>query len=319
MEGGNETTNGSGVTQFAEGEPNNLNPTFCSPVGGAKPHGQKDKVLPPNKPVSALPASNQEPTLSVRNSVRFAHFITAFHPLATPKILVVHERNHFTNLASSMNHAQSYCRSIKRMRNSAGLLPSAYQQVEYLQSSGTQYIVTSVPIASYVETHCTGILSGTNTDLVSLVGGRNHNSGYGRYIVFSPQYSKLRLAYGEVNVNLNYASGDVLYEIIFNDSTHKVYIDGVQAAAFGSVSLDVAGQQNITLFGLSGYDGSHVDFLAIGKLYSVSFYNNTNGKQLGDYIPCYRKSDNKPGMYDLITTTFFTNAGTGEFTVGNII
>ena len=40
MEGGNETTN------------------------GAKPHGQKDMVMPPKKPFLALPASNQEPTLS---------------------------------------------------------------------------------------------------------------------------------------------------------------------------------------------------------------------------------------------------------------
>ena len=33
---------------------------------GAKPHGQKDKVLLPKKLISALPTSNQEPTLSAR-------------------------------------------------------------------------------------------------------------------------------------------------------------------------------------------------------------------------------------------------------------
>ena len=33
MKGGNETTNGSGVTQFAEGEPKNMNPTSGSPNG----------------------------------------------------------------------------------------------------------------------------------------------------------------------------------------------------------------------------------------------------------------------------------------------
>ena len=40
MKGGNEATN------------------------GATPHGQKDKVLSPKKPVLALPTSCQEPTLS---------------------------------------------------------------------------------------------------------------------------------------------------------------------------------------------------------------------------------------------------------------
>ena len=33
MEGGNEATNGSVVTQFAEGEPNLLNPSLGSPDG----------------------------------------------------------------------------------------------------------------------------------------------------------------------------------------------------------------------------------------------------------------------------------------------
>lgn len=30
-------------------------------------------------------------------------------------------------------------------------------------------------------------------------------------------------------------------------------------------------------------------------------------------IPSVRNSDNKPGMYDLVTNTFFTNEGEGEF------
>ena len=35
-----------------------------------------------------------------------------------------------------------------------------------------------------------------------------------------------------------------------------------------------------------------------------------------NFIPCYRKSDNKPGMYDLVTNTFYTNIGTGDFIIG---
>ena len=35
-----------------------------------------------------------------------------------------------------------------------------------------------------------------------------------------------------------------------------------------------------------------------------------------EYIPCYRKSDGKIGMYDMASGQFFTNAGTGEFLKG---
>lgn len=36
-----------------------------------------------------------------------------------------------------------------------------------------------------------------------------------------------------------------------------------------------------------------------------------------DFIPCYRKSDNVIGMYDLVYKEFYTNQGTGVFTKGN--
>ena len=40
---------------------------------------------------------------------------------------------------------------------------------------------------------------------------------------------------------------------------------------------------------------------------------------LFDGIPCYRISDNKTGMYDVVSQTFFTNNGTGEFVIGNVV
>ena len=42
---------------------------FYNLTKGAKPHGQKDEVMPPKMPVSALPTSNQEPTLSGAKSI----------------------------------------------------------------------------------------------------------------------------------------------------------------------------------------------------------------------------------------------------------
>ena len=46
------------------------------------------------------------------------------------------------------------------------------------------------------------------------------------------------------------------------------------------------------------------------------FLHRRNGVDLLELIPCYRKSDNVIGMYDLVSGTFFTNAGTGTFTKG---
>ena len=44
------------------------------------------------------------------------------------------------------------------------------------------------------------------------------------------------------------------------------------------------------------------------RCYSFKIYDNDI--LVRDYIPCVRKSDNKPGLYDKVSKTFFTNAGT---------
>lgn len=46
-------------------------------------------------------------------------------------------------------------------------------------------------------------------------------------------------------------------------------------------------------------------------------YWDKDDNLLRDMIPCYRKSDNVIGMFDKVSQTFFTNAGTGTFTKGN--
>lgn len=49
--------------------------------------------------------------------------------------------------------------------------------------------------------------------------------------------------------------------------------------------------------------------------YIKSFQISINGVVQRDFYACYRKSDGKYGMYDMITKTFYTNAGTGgDFT-----
>ena len=53
---------------------------FYNLTKGAKPHGREDEVMPPKKPVSTLPTSNQEPTLSGAKSI-FADPLTGMAAL----------------------------------------------------------------------------------------------------------------------------------------------------------------------------------------------------------------------------------------------
>lgn len=41
-----------------------------------------------------------------------------------------------------------------------------------------------------------------------------------------------------------------------------------------------------------------------------------DGAKEAEFVPCYRKSDGEIGMYDTVSKTFYTNAGTGTFLKG---
>ena len=41
------------------------------------------------------------------------------------------------------------------------------------------------------------------------------------------------------------------------------------------------------------------------------------GSLVRNYIPCYRKSDNKAGFYDTVNHTFNPSIGSAEFVAGN--
>ena len=82
---------------------------------------------------------------------------------------------------------------------------------------------------------------------------------------------------------------------------------------------------NNVLFGSSQYSGNVDSNLLLleranhnshfeGKLYSCNIYDNTI--IIRNLVPCYRKADSVAGLYDLVNNTFYTNQGTGEFTVG---
>ena len=53
------------------------------------------------------------------------------------------------------------------------------------------------------------------------------------------------------------------------------------------------------------------------NIYECAIWDNNI--LLKKFIPCYRKSDDVIGMYDVVNGVFYTNAGTGTFTKGNDI
>ena len=214
----------------------------------------------------------------------------------------------------------NYCRFrndvIKRMAvTSGGLLPPEYQQVEYLESSGNECIDTGINAT-------TTLVTSIDFAVTAQTSYANLAFIFGAYIPSTGTIPKT--AYSAALASST--SIRVPNSNLFNNVTVPAMAAGVKhnlSYKFGSIKFD--GTQKATYSGTAStpahiylfrrnYNNT-VDLGIAIRIYSVTIEDTSN--RYGEFIPCYRKADNKPGMYDIVTQTFYTNAGTGEFTVGN--
>ena len=93
----------------------------------------------------------------------------------------------------------------------------------------------------------------------------------------------------------------------FSANVNGIYLDDSKIAGF----VSFASSSTLYLFNLNLNSGNYA---AAAKVWS--YRHIRNGVSIRDIVPCYPKSDSKPGMFDLVTNEFFTNAGTGEFLYG---
>ena len=118
--------------------------------------------------------------------------------------------------------------------------------------------------------------------------------------------------FGFGNENLSLGTADTQRHLFFLDVPNLVYgYDNVKADktsfTYGSEYSNTA----IYLFGryAGGTVTSHT------KLYSAKFYSS--GALISYFMPVVRKSDNRPGMFDVIRQEFFTNTIVGKLIAGD--
>lgn len=191
-------------------------------------------------------------------------------------------------------------------------LPSTYQEVEYIESRKNQYIDTGVLTSNKIRIECE--YSTTYNGINLLFGARRNINTNG--LTFGTQYANNRnqyyVAYGGETVQrvttINNNDGNKHKVILSNE---VFTIDNENQAI---VRDDFTASFSI-LLGTFLNNNAPDTRMWIGNIYSCKIYDNNN--LVRDFVPCYRKSDNKIGFYDLVNDTFYVNIGTGEFIKGS--
>lgn len=184
-------------------------------------------------------------------------------------------------------------------------LPSEYKQLEYIESTGTQYIDTGFKPNQDTRVVMDVSDASASSGTAALFGGRTAN-GSSAFAIWALS-GVIRSDYGSnlLQTNQPYATvrsidknkNVVVLNEIENTQPHSTFQAGANLAIF--TINDAA----------SGIDSRMISM----QLYSCQIYDN--GTLIRDFVPSQDPTGNV-GLYDLVGAQFYGNAGTGAFAAG---
>ena len=195
-----------------------------------------------------------------------------------------------------------------------------YQPVEYLKSSGYQYLI--LPTSANISLVRSGSLDfrldsqSTGTYGDSFMGGTPSSENANPSGAFFWALSGTRLVVYQAGYSTYLPSMtpgnrySLTFSIVYGQQTYSLNneITNTNISALPS-------NIRFWLFGAHYNNSTKGEKCSQISVYSFVLRNDSN-TIIADLIPCYRKSDNVPGMWDVVSKTFLTNSGSGQFTVG---
>ncbi len=197
--------------------------------------------------------------------------------------------------------------------------PAGYTLVDYIESTGTQYIVTNfTPTSDFKHTivfEATGSSSAT-----TYIAGTVYTEG--RAGNTAMKNGKISGIYGNdasdsyINLMTNNSNNvsvvnnkSVLVMDLHNNAANTITLNGESITGTNTGKITSTSPMSLFAYGSSGKS-------------SIKLYRDTieqNGVVVHDYVPAIRNSDSVAGLYDTITGDFLTNAGDGTFNVGDTL
>ena len=178
-------------------------------------------------------------------------------------------------------------------------LPSEYQEVEWIQSTGSQYL--------NLKYHLT-------IDTEYIVDGNFLSNG--RFGVFAYQRFYFGVVNGQWACGVFEPSATYHHSLGAYDQNRHIFSMSKDGFLIDDVLKSTAGTsvEQSQLFAFALNYVYNPNYYVDAKVYNITL--KEDGTKTMELIPCYRKSDNEIGMYDIVNDVFYTNQGTGTFLKG---
>ena len=225
-----------------------------------------------------------------------------------------------TNIANAYSAVTTMGGTVPQTQNSANL-PAAiatlaqtdYIQLEWIESSGTQWINTGLNCTTIgkIQTsyNFSSLNSGWKAVMLGETAGNNDYPGLG----ILAKSSQHRFEYGTYNSSYTQSSvsANTVYTVDLDGINNQITINNTTYNTNFDRTLP---NTNLTLFVTDGDTGGYYYGSGV-RMYYCKLYN-LSGELVRDFIPVMRKSDCEVGLYDKVSKTFFGNSGSGAFKPG---
>lgn len=197
------------------------------------------------------------------------------------------------------------------VRRIGGLL-SNYTAVDYLQSSGEQWINTEITPSQDTKVIIKFMANGWGYE--SLIGGRAGSNANDQFTTYFDSASGGRFLFlmDGMPSAITYTGFrlDTIYTAELSGTKMEFTLeDGTIPFTSGITISDFSSTVPMLLFKAKNVNGSGL----YGKVYFCKIYNQD--KLVRDFQPCL-DVNGKPCMFDLVSQKSFYNVGTGSFTWG---
>lgn len=186
---------------------------------------------------------------------------------------------------------------------------STYTPVEYIESTGTQWIDTGVnALDNELE------LKFQYTDLSNTTYVCGSSDGTNRFGLIANRTANNDICYGDKSNNY-YTMGTAdtqIHIVSYNNSSNQVVYDSVVKGTLPNLTNQVA--KPFGLFALSGTSGA-VNSASVRIMYCRITDKSTN-TLIRNFIPVINQ-DNVACMYEQVEGVFYYNAGSGAFIAGS--
>ena len=184
-------------------------------------------------------------------------------------------------------------------------IPSIYKVLDYIQSTGTQYIDTGIVPTSTTRVVTEIEVSTTEQDIV-IFGCKNIYANLTNANHYHLTAYLNKWYFGKDNTQGNAGTYDnivgTIYKIDFNNN-QSIYINGTEIAS----SIGTVGNGNLIISARIGQNTKYGKF----KYRSFIVYEGTS--LVANFIPVYDTLTNKYGMWESVQGKFYGNDGTGDF------